>query len=131
MNRSTLLSATALLGLLAAPAVGAAVCRVTPQGSGNGTSWSSPMPLQSALAANACGEIWVRKGLYKPVVPANPVNVTHAERQVSFVIRPGSRVYGGFDGIACLVQVGAGRIARLDDHAAGEIDAEIQTACRQ
>ncbi|MBK7013330.1 MAG: hypothetical protein IPH43_12335 [Xanthomonadales bacterium] len=102
MNRSTLLGATVLLALLAAPAAGAAVCRVAPQGSGDGTSWSSPMPLQTALAANACGEIWVRKGLYKPVVPAHPVNITHAERKVSFVIRPGLRVYGGFDGTESL-----------------------------
>jgi hypothetical protein len=102
MNRSTLLGATVLLALLAATAAGAAVCRVAPQGSGDGTSWSSPMPLQTALAANACGEIWVRKGLYKPVVPAHPVNITHAERKVSFVIRPGLRVYGGFDGTESL-----------------------------
>ncbi len=102
MNRSSLLITTALLAVLAAPAAGAAVCRVAPEASGNGTSWSSPMPLQAALVADACGEIWIRKGLYKPVVPANPASPTHAERKTSFVIHPGKRLYGGFAGTESL-----------------------------
>lgn len=88
----------ALLALVAAPAVEAAVCRVAPDASGNGTSWSSPMALQAALAGDDCDEVWLRKGLYKPVVPANVNNPTRAEREVSFVVRAGTRVYGGFAG---------------------------------
>ena len=98
MNRSILLRTTALLAVVVAPAAGAAVCRVTPDGTGNGMSWSSPIALQDALASEACSEIWVRKGLYKPVVPANPSSPSTAERRISFEIRPGVRVYGGFAG---------------------------------
>lgn len=85
------------LVLIAAPAAEAAVCRVAPDGNGNGTSWSSPMALHAALASDGCGEIWVRKGLYKPVVPAGS-RPTEEERLVSFAVLPGTRVYGGFAG---------------------------------
>lgn len=81
-----------------APAAQAAICRVAPEGIGNGASWSAPAPLQGALNDASCNEVWVRKGLYKPVVPANPANPTSEERKISFVIRPGARVYGGFAG---------------------------------
>lgn len=76
----------------------AATCRVAPAGNGNGTTWSAPMALQTALGDAQCTEIWVRAGVYKPVQPANPDNPTIAERRVSFVVRPGIRVYGGFAG---------------------------------
>lgn len=102
MNPSTLLRATALLTLLAAPVAEAAVCRVAPDGNGSGTSWASPMALQTALADDACNEIWIRKGLYKPVLPANVGSPTTEERKVSFSIRPGVRVYGGFAGTESL-----------------------------
>lgn len=102
MKSPVLLRSLALLTLFAAPAAHAAVCRVAPVGGGNGASWSTPMSLQAALAADACDEIWVRKGLYKPVVPANPSNPSLDERKVSFAIRPGVRVYGGFAGTESL-----------------------------
>lgn len=98
MNTSFFLRLLVLAAALAAPAVQAAVCRVAANGSGNGGSWSAPMTLQAALADAQCQEIWVRTGLYKPVQPVNPSNPTLAERQVSFQIRPGTRVYGGFAG---------------------------------
>lgn len=97
MNR-ILAPVLGLLALAAAPATHAAVCRVAPDGAGHGGSWASPMALQAALASDACTEIWVRKGLYKPVVPANVANPTVAERKLSFALRPGVRVYGGFAG---------------------------------
>ncbi|MBN8727537.1 MAG: hypothetical protein J0H15_07510 [Xanthomonadales bacterium] len=102
MNPSTLLRATALLTLLAAPAAEAAVCRVAPDGNGSGTSWASPMALQTALADDTCNEVWIRKGLYKPVLPANINNPTVDERKQSFVVRAGVRVYGGFNGTESL-----------------------------
>lgn len=98
MRRTHLLSSVLILAFAGTAAVEAATCRVTPTGTGNGSSWSSPMALQAALAASNCGEIWIRAGLYKPVQPANPSNPTQAERRISFVIRPGLRVYGGFAG---------------------------------
>ncbi|HET8898808.1 MAG TPA: choice-of-anchor Q domain-containing protein [Rhodanobacteraceae bacterium] len=102
MNPSSLLRATTLLALLAAPAVEATVCRVAPGGNGNGTSWPSAMALQSALANTACTEIWVRQGLYKPVLPANLNDPSTAERETSFAIRAGTRVFGGFAGSEAL-----------------------------
>jgi len=101
MKSPVLLRSLALLTLFAAPASSAAVCRVAPDGTGNGASWASPMSLQAALGADACHEIWLRKGLYKPVVPAAAYPTT-AERRISFVVRPGVRVYGGFAGTESL-----------------------------
>src|SRR5690606_32186354 len=102
MKSSTLLRPIALFALLAAPAIEAAICRVAPAGSGNGSSWSTPISLQTALSTDTCNEVWIRKGLYKPVVPANPTAPTTEERKISFSIRPGTRVYGGFAGTETL-----------------------------
>ncbi len=104
MPPSHLLRLSALAIALAAPAAEAAICRVAPAGTtgANGASWSTPMSLQAALGNDACNEIWVRKGLYKPVIAVNANNPTQAERAVSFVIRPGKRVYGGFAGTEVL-----------------------------
>ncbi len=104
MLPSHLLRLSALAIALAAPAAEAAICRVAPAGTtgANGASWSTPMSLQAALGNDACNEIWVRKGLYKPVIAVNANNPTQAERAVSFVIRPGKRVYGGFAGTEVL-----------------------------
>lgn len=87
-----------LLAIGASATTDAATCRVTPDGNGNGASWSAPIALQAALAHPQCTEIWIRAGLYKPVVPVNPANPTAAERRISFIIPPGLRVYGGFAG---------------------------------
>src|SRR5690606_5320757 len=100
--KSTILRAFALSACLAMPVAQAAVCRVAPDGAGGGASWSQPMALQAALANAACDEVWLRKGLYKPVQPANPTNPSVTERRVSFAIRAGVRVYGGFAGTEVL-----------------------------
>ncbi len=89
------------LGLLAAAnAAHAATCRVATDGSaGNdGSSWLQSMTLQDALGDANCTEIWVKAGVYKPVVPTDPNNVTEAERAVSFDVLPGVALYGGFAG---------------------------------
>lgn len=99
MHASTLLRLALPALILAAPAAQADICRVAADaGSGNGSSWGAAMPLQAALQADRCTEVWVRKGLYKPVVPLDSDNPTPAERAISFVLRPGVRVYGGFAG---------------------------------
>lgn len=61
-------------------------------GSNNGTSWANAYTnLQSALSvAFINDEIWVATGIYKPTSTTN--------REISFVMKNGVNVYGGFDG---------------------------------
>ena len=61
-------------------------------GSGYGTSWADAFTdLQAALAAAASGdEIWVAAGTYKPT--------STSDRTVSFVLKSGVALYGGFVG---------------------------------
>src|SRR5690349_8330659 len=68
----------------------AGVCRVTTAGvpANDGSTWSVPLDLQTALGTTACTEIWVAKGVYVP--GASPFT--------SFVIAPGVAMYGGFAG---------------------------------
>ena len=101
MNRARLLCLSPLMLLGLAGTAQATVCHVTPDGSGNGSSWATAMSLQTALADTSCTEIWVRKGVYKPVVPAETYP-SNAERKISFVVRPGARIYGGFAGTEIL-----------------------------
>jgi predicted outer membrane repeat protein len=74
-----------------------AVCYVSAGAAGthSGMSWSTAYAdLQSALTNLACTEIWVGKGVYKPT--------TGTDRTVSFVIKPGTAIYGGFAGTETL-----------------------------
>ncbi len=61
-------------------------------GANDGTSWTDAYTdLQSALSAASSGyEIWVAAGTYRPT--------TGADRTMSFVMRPGVAIYGGFAG---------------------------------
>ena len=65
-------------------------------GANNGTSWTNAYTdLQSALSASLFGdEIWVAAGTYKPT--------TDTDRTVSFVLKNGVAVYGGFAGTETL-----------------------------
>lgn len=58
----------------------------------NGSTWADAFPeLQQALAAAQSGdEIWVVSGTYKPTQGTN--------RSISFLLKSGVRVYGGFAG---------------------------------
>ncbi len=78
--------------LLASAGAQAGVCRVTPTGNAahDGSSWGNALTLQAALGSTACTEIWVAQGLYKPTAST--------DRSISFRIRPGTQVYGGFAG---------------------------------
>lgn len=79
----------------------AGVCRVDTGagGANNGSSWADAYTdLQSALHDFSCTEVWVAAGVYHPVVTANPASITAAEAAMSFQVRPGQRVYGGFAG---------------------------------
>jgi hypothetical protein len=61
-------------------------------GSGNGTGWADAFTdLQAALSAAASGdEIWVAAGTYTPT--------STSDRTVSFVLKSGVALYGGFVG---------------------------------
>ena len=63
-------------------------------GAANGSSWADAFPdLQFALAvAEAGDEVWVAEGTYRPD-ESEPV-----DRDASFVLVSGTRLYGGFDG---------------------------------
>ena len=77
------------LALLGCAALAQAdVCRVTPTGAGVGT-WNDTSTLQAALGNAQCTEIWLAAGVYRP---------SASDRAVSFVIKPGVAVYGGFAG---------------------------------
>jgi len=69
-----------------------AVCYVNAGASGanNGSSWTDAFTdLQSALTNVKCTQIWVAKGTYKPAT---------TDRTISFAIRRGVFLYGGFAG---------------------------------
>ncbi|MEN6627465.1 MAG: choice-of-anchor Q domain-containing protein [Candidatus Sumerlaeia bacterium] len=79
--------------LVSIPPAHSAVIYVKADSTGtSGSSWSDACPsLQTALAAAKSGdEIWVAKGTYKPT--------TGTDRTISFVMKDGVNVYGGFFG---------------------------------
>lgn len=60
-------------------------------GANDGFAWASAyVDLQSALLEPTCNEVWAAKGVYKPTAGA--------DRSISFSIRPGLKLYGGFAG---------------------------------
>lgn len=86
-------AASAALALAAAVPISAhaATCHVDQgaTGSNNGTNWANAyVDLQSALTNSSCTTVRVAKGTYKPT--------TTAKRDISFEIKPGVAVYGGY-----------------------------------
>lgn len=78
-----------LLALLAAPASAQIYVDQSATGAGTGTSWANAYTgLQPALArAQAGAEVWVAQGRYTPAA---------TDRRISFKVRGGVAVYGGF-----------------------------------
>jgi hypothetical protein len=80
-----------LLSLAATTAAFANVLCVKPAPSGSGCWATAYTDLQAALAAaNATDEIWVASGTYKPTATT--------DRTISFPMKNGVAVYGGFNG---------------------------------
>ncbi len=90
----SILAVLALASLIPPRAVhAAAICRVQAGAAagGDGTSWGSAYnDLQTALADATCTEIWVAAGTYYPTQTL--------DRSVSFQLKNGVGIYGGFDG---------------------------------
>jgi CSLREA domain-containing protein len=64
---------------------------INANGLNNGSSWDDAYSdLQSALAENACTEIWVAAGTYYPT--------SGNDRAISFELKSGVEIYGGFAG---------------------------------
>ncbi|WAC40383.1 right-handed parallel beta-helix repeat-containing protein [Pedobacter sp. SL55] len=84
--------------LLISGQIKAEIWYVSPGGSGNGkTSWANASGnLQNVIdAAQSGDEIWVAQGTYIPTIKAG--NGTE-DRDVSFVLKSGVAIYGGFFG---------------------------------
>ena len=65
--------------------------RQTASGTGDCLSWTNACTLQTALGNSLPGvQIWVAQGVYRPSV---------TDRSVSFQLKSGVAVYGGFDGV--------------------------------
>ena len=78
------------------PASAAQRCYVKAGASGTGTSWADAIGNpQQALANAACTEIWVAKGTYQPT--------KGTDRTISFVLKNGVALYGGFNGTETLL----------------------------
>ena len=71
----------------------------TATGSEDGNTWvDAYTDLQAALGNESCDEIWVARGVYTPVTPVDPENVSPEEQATSFSVRSGVALYGGFAG---------------------------------
>ena len=68
----------------------ALIRRVTPMGTGNGSTWATASSLQTALGASMAGDqVWIAQGTYKPDA---------TDRTATFSVPAGVLVYGGFAG---------------------------------
>jgi hypothetical protein len=92
-----LFSALMLLSLLLVSALSVTTARaagiyyVTPGGTGNCASWANTCVLQTALTSAVSGdEIWVASGTHKPT--------TGTDRSITFQLKSGVALYGGFAG---------------------------------
>ena len=100
---TALLLASAMV--FATVAAEAAVCYVTQEGGAgakDGESWTTAYDEAAfpaaILSANVGDEIWVKAGVYRPVIPIDPASVTVAEQEKSFVLSNDVAIYGGFAG---------------------------------
>jgi len=69
-------------------------------GTGDGSSWANASAdLQKMINGTGTVEVWVASGTYKPIRPADNLNVIDQENQDNaFVLKNNVKVYGGFAG---------------------------------
>jgi len=80
-----------LFGSQTARAAGMCYVNASAGGANNGASWADAYTdLQSALGEPTCTEVWVAAGTYKPTGVA--------DRAISFTLKNGVALYGGFVG---------------------------------
>lgn len=94
--KSNLKTAAALALLLPSAASFAATRYVTPQGTGDGSSWAAATSdLQAAINASESGDmVWVAAGTYQPTELIKSSKKTSK----SFMLKDGVSLYGGFAG---------------------------------
>ena len=83
------------------PADAQTIRRVTMDGdpTNDGLSWPEAMTLQAALTASgADDQIWIAAGTYTPGTVLDADAPTNAEREATFTIPTGVKLYGGFAG---------------------------------
>jgi hypothetical protein len=78
-------------GIIPAQAVGFRYAKPSATGTGNCLSWANACRLQTALSGAVSGnEVWVAEGTHKPT--------TTTDRAVTFQLKNGVAIYGGFTG---------------------------------
>ncbi len=94
--RTLTLTALLLVGALSTQATIRYV-KPTASGSGDGSSWANASAnLQAMINASSAGDqVWVAAGTYKPTTTTN--------RSISFSLKNGVAVYGGFNGTETLL----------------------------
>lgn len=87
-----LISQLLLLLLVTGSALAQPIRYVTPTGTGNGSSWANASGNLQAMidASNNGDQVWVATGTYKPT--------TGTDRTISFSMKEGVAIYGGFAG---------------------------------
>ena len=65
----------------------------------DGSTWAEAMTLQAALTASGANDqIWIAAGTYTPGTVLDADAPTNAEREATFTIPEGVKLYGGFVG---------------------------------
>ncbi|MBI5914500.1 MAG: immunoglobulin domain-containing protein [Bacteroidetes bacterium] len=92
---------------------------VAPGATGSGTSWADATGNLKAVLDNAASgtQIWVKEGTYLPTTCSN---CNFLDRNQSFVIKSGAKLYGGFGGFE--TAIGQRNIAAHPTYLSGDID---------